>query len=358
MRVLHCIHSLVSGGAERQLALLVKAHSSSGIETAIACINPDGYDPDELRVRIFQLPRRRPVDLNLFVHLGRTIRIFSPDVIHAWLPEVMTIPAMSMGRVHGVPTIFSYRSAMHFSRSLSFLEYATAWLCADAIASNNPISWSNCWYRLLPKVKRVAVIPNAVEVPERYVRPLKEDNRGGPRSLLFIGRLSREKNVECLLQALAILGPCYDWSLRLCGVGSLLPEIEGQLSSLGLKDRVELLGFRHDIYALMQQGDVLISPSWYEGVPNVFLEALAIGLPCLVSDIPAHREIVGSSGCAMMFDPSQPEQLASQLKDLLNNRTLRSMMVEQGRQVARRYSLSNMAESYRQLYVSLTRADQ
>jgi GalNAc-alpha-(1->4)-GalNAc-alpha-(1->3)-diNAcBac-PP-undecaprenol alpha-1,4-N-acetyl-D-galactosaminyltransferase len=265
----------------------------------------------------------------------------------------MNNPAMLIGRLHCVPTIFSYRSVMYFSRCLSLLEYTTAWLCADAIVSNNPFSWSNCWYRFLSKVKRAAVIPNAVEVPEQYVR-IPKMNSDQPTSLLFMGRLAREKNVECLLNALAILGSRHDWKLRICGAGNLLSQIHDKIRSLGLRDRVELLGYRADAYELMQQGDVLISPSWHEGMPNVFLEALAVGLPCLVSDIPAHREIVGSSGCALMFDPSRPDQLASQLDDLLSNNNLMGRMIEQGRRVARRYSLSDMVESYRQLYTSLT----
>ena len=103
----------------------------------------------------------------------------------------------------------------------------------------------------------------------------------------------------------------------------------------------------------MQQSDAFVLPSWFEGMPNVLLEALAIGLPAIVSDIPSHRQIVGTTGSAMFFNPASADQLAKALDSLATSETRQSTMVHAGRTLAAARRPSEMAEQYRTMYQRL-----
>ena len=98
---------------------------------------------------------------------------------------------------------------------------------------------------------------------------------------------------------------------------------------------------------------MLVLPSWFEGMPNVLLEALYIGLPCIVSDISAHRDIIGDTGCALLFDPSDPKELAARIDLLCRNQAVAQELSEKGKKVAKNYLPERMVREYYELYASM-----
>jgi glycosyltransferase involved in cell wall biosynthesis len=111
----------------------------------------------------------------------------------------------------------------------------------------------------------------------------------GPRTLLFVGRLETEKNplaLATILDRLVAAGG--DWRLRVCGEGNLADELERELAERGLSERVEMLGYvpyGPELRAVYREAEVLINPSWTEGLPQVLLEAMAAGLPVAASNV-------------------------------------------------------------------------
>ena len=83
--------------------------------------------------------------------------------------------------------------------------------------------------------------------------------------------------------------------------------VEAAVAGLGLADRVRLVGFVPDAWAWMKRASVLVSPSLFEGHPNVVLEAAACGCPLVVSDIPAHREFLDGEN-AVLVDTGDPDR--------------------------------------------------
>ena len=100
-----------------------------------------------------------------------------------------------------------------------------------------------------------------------------------------IGRFNRQKNHAYLLDVFAaIVRRRPDAVLLLCGDGALREEIARKAESLRLADHVRYLGVREDVHRLLQAMDVLVFPSFHEGLPVSLVEAQGAGLPCLVSD--------------------------------------------------------------------------
>ena len=79
-----------------------------------------------------------------------------------------------------------------------------------------------------------------------------------------------------------------------CGKGEDEKQIQEYVVDKKLQNKVKLLGYKPELYSIMADSDLLVLPSWHEGMPNVLVESLAIGLPCILSDIPAHKDILGS----------------------------------------------------------------
>jgi glycosyltransferase involved in cell wall biosynthesis len=111
---------------------------------------------------------------------------------------------------------------------------------------------------------------------------------------LSVGRLEPEKNVGAVIAAFARFAADHPQArLGVAGKGSQAGEVVRIAESAGVADRVELLGFRKDVPILMSRARLFLSFSRYEGMPNVVMEAVAAGLPAVVSDIPEHRALLG-----------------------------------------------------------------
>jgi glycosyltransferase involved in cell wall biosynthesis len=324
------------------------------MEAGIFCVNSANFEYGDPSVVVFTHPSKRRYDFGIFSALSRTMREFRPDLVHAWLPASITIPAMLVARRQGIPCVFSYRSRMAFTRPLMLWEFLVAVFCARGIISNTPISPSQWLYRKLYGWKRGVMIPNAVAIPAGIVVPVTRESDGMNR-ILFVGRLDQNKNWSCLLQALAQLRERNDWLLMICGQGEDQPNVEAKIAELCLTDRVQLLGFRKDVYRIMREGTLLVLPSWSEGMPNVMLEAFALGLPCIASDIVSHREVVRDSGCALLFDPGRPDELAGKLRRVLSGAEEVQEMVARAREVAALYRPDLLGARHYEAYRALLR---
>ena len=108
--------------------------------------------------------------------------------------------------------------------------------------------------------------------------------------LLSVGELNRNKNHEAVIRALAAL-PDKAIHYAIAGTGGLQAYLNGLAESLGVGDRVHLLGFRSDVALLYRSADLYIHPSRREGLPVAVMEAIASGTSVLCSDIRGCRDL-------------------------------------------------------------------
>jgi glycosyltransferase involved in cell wall biosynthesis len=173
---------------------------------------------------------------------------------------------------------------------------------------------------IVPEAPDPAFGPRSREVVARELRPLGLDT--DERFLVYAGGVSPHKGLETLLDAYALLD---DQAPRLVIAGALegdaylsaADSVRGQIEELGLRDRVLLTGFVSDeTLACLYSGAVaFVSPSRSEGFGLPAVEAAAAGTPVVLSDIPAHRETLGSA--ALYFPPGDRRALAGQLEVVL-----------------------------------------
>jgi glycosyltransferase involved in cell wall biosynthesis len=181
-----------------------------------------------------------------------------------------------------------------------------------------------------------------------------EEIDGERRStLVYIGRLSPEKNVEVLLEAVARLRQRgVELRLLLAGEGPEREALEAVVASRRLGDRVRFLGFQSDTFGLLRRAGAFVLPSRTEGVPMALLEAMAAGVPVVASAVGGIPGVTG--GDALLVAPGDAGALADALERVLTDAALATVL----RRGARRryldeFTVGRMADRYLAFYQSV-----
>ena len=137
--------------------------------------------------------------------------------------------------------------------------------------------------------------------------------------LLNVARQEPQKGQLDLVDAFArIAQSCPRAVLLIAGNrGASTPLLDARIRALGLDRRVQLLGHRDDVGDLLVAADVFAFPSIFEGLGAALIEAMALGLPIVASDLPAVREVTGDGEVALLVPPGDPEALAAALQQIL-----------------------------------------
>ena len=165
----------------------------------------------------------------------------------------------------------------------------------------------------------------------------------GEPKVLYVGRLSREKSLDALLDAFALASPSIpEARLVIVGTGPYAQP----LATRAAGDRVLFLGARtgDELATLMASSDVFVSPSETETFGNTVVEAQASGLPVVVANRGAARENMLDQITGLVVDTRQPQELAAAISRLLVDRRRRTLMAEAATAFARRYSMTAAAE--------------
>jgi glycosyltransferase involved in cell wall biosynthesis len=201
---------------------------------------------------------------------------------------------------------------------------------------------------------RIFDLPNGVPVPEVPWQPPVATNS---LRAAFVGRLAPEKGLTALVDAWPIvLQHRPEARLILIGEGPERPALETQIHQLGLANSVTLAGSTPDPSAILRQSDLFVLPSREEGMSIALLEAMALGIPAVVSDIPGNRALISQRIHGRLAPAADPLALA---QTILDHRAdpLSIMMAEAARaRVVEHYSIAAVARRHLELFRVLVSA--
>jgi colanic acid/amylovoran biosynthesis glycosyltransferase len=163
--------------------------------------------------------------------------------------------------------------------------------------------------------------------------PPKESGSGGP-TIICVGRLSPEKGQTGLLRAFARLRANYpDPTLRLVGDGPDRQALERLSEELGVNDAVTFAGRLPEPETLVEiaRADLLVLPSFMEGLPIVLMEAMALGVPVIASRVAGIPELVSDGKTGLLFAPSDWDELAQCIARLLSDKDLGATLAQNGK---------------------------
>ncbi|HUP34675.1 MAG TPA: glycosyltransferase family 4 protein [Candidatus Limnocylindria bacterium] len=253
------------------------------------------------------------------------------------------IPALIARRRFGIPYVTTYGfwyaqlSQPGPKRTLKGLVERWGLRYAAAVIATTP----DLAARASRLARRVELIPNGVDTAR--FRPPATPPVNKPRRILYVGRLSAEKNLEALIKAVGYVGG--DATSVLVGAGPLRDHLESQARRVGVA--VEFPGVVDqrrlpDVYGT---ADVFVLASFTEGHPKVLLEAMACGVPCVASDCVGNRSLVTDGRTGLLFDPHDARQLADCLDRLIKDPALARRLADTARaEVVTRYDLRALVE--------------
>ncbi len=346
MRVLHIIDSIgTGGGAERNITAVMP--ELRGFQNHLVhLLAPDNLAPQvkSAGATVERVPYKGPADLPRVLRRLRELAA-SADVVHTQtLYSDLWGRLASLGRAPIVTTVQwpPYEPVLLAEASrLGRLKIA-AFRGADTLLSARStriVAVSGYVRDMLVKRLRVdpakiEVIYNAIDVQSYHPLPAEERARvrkelglaGGDRAIITVGKLLKTKGQHLLIDALpAVRRRVPGAVLLLAGVGTQQPELEAKARALGVAPHVRFLGLRQDLPRVLGASDLMALASEAEGLSLAVAEAMAVGLPCLLSDIPPHREMQqrvaeeGSDAGLMRIEEASPAAWASGLGALLGD---------------------------------------
>jgi glycosyltransferase involved in cell wall biosynthesis len=200
----------------------------------------------------------------------------------------------------------------------------------------------------------VRVIPNGVDADFFTPDPHNQAMVDPVFRILFVGRLHEQKNVAMLLRVLADLRERTTTPMHvdIVGDGPLRKQLANLAQSLGLSPQVVWHRWcgKEQVASMYRRASCFVNPSFYEGMPNTVLEAMASGLPVVASDIGGHSELVVSGETGFLFDLAKPDELRGSLIKLSQSRELRRTLGAAARRAALAgHSWVRVAASYADL---------
>lgn len=279
------------------------------------------------------------------------------DVIHAFFGVPCGVLAMRLGKKFGVPYIVSLRGAdvpgysERFSFAYSILTplIHRVWRQATKVVSNSQ-GLKDLALRSLPQ-QRIGIISNGVDT-ERFCPDVSKVPHNEWIITAGATRLTQRKGLHLIIEALpSMLAINPQVIFEIMGNGASEATLKEQAKKLGVEQRVRFLGRipLTDTFPYYQRAKVFVLPSANEGMSNALLEALASGLPAVVTDTGGTSELV-TEGVNGFIVPRETRALTYALQYLLTHEAERKMMGEASRTRAEAQSWQTVADAYKQIY--------
>lgn len=350
-RITFVISSLAAGGAERVLTIMANYWAAKGWAITILTLNSSAVTPfypvDE-RVTIRPLgvaglsTTKTAAILNNWVRLTtlrRALVASQPDCIVSFGDTTNVLLLVAKAGL-GLPTIVSERTAPQSHpigpvwQRLRKLFYP--WADAIVVQSEGAQSYFS---RAIQAKSRI--IPNPVLPPPPALAP------GAGKELptvMAMGRFTFEKGFDLLLKAFASIAAKHpSWRLKLVGDGPLRDQWTALATELGLAERVIFTGRVQDPFTHLQNADLFVMSSLYEGFPNALCEAMATGLPVISFDCPSGpREIIRHGIDGLLIPPQDVEALAAAMDRLMGDSAQRQQLAAHAPEIIERFGIDKV----------------
>jgi glycosyltransferase involved in cell wall biosynthesis len=327
LRVCHIIGHLRAGGAERQVVNLARHMDCA--KTFIMCLDraePGGLSnllPDHVELMWMGF-RSRYAPYHL-LRLARRLQRMALDVVHTHMfwANVYGALAANLARVPAIVTSEHgknpWKKPIHYAIERHIISpLADRRICVsqDILAIRRDTDG-------VPE-RKLLHIPNGTEM---WTATASEPP--GPYTFGTVGRLVPAKDYPTLLRAMAILRDNgHEVELHIVGEGPERGRLEAEITTLRLTSVVHLAGFQSDIRSWLSRFHTFVLSSLREGQPVALLEAMAIGLPIVATEVGGIPDTVASGTEALLVPPGDPMALAQAMETLLLDDARRKVLAQ------------------------------
>jgi glycosyltransferase involved in cell wall biosynthesis len=338
IRVLHVITGLRTGGAEMMLYKLVSRTNRNDFGHEVVSLGesgPIGSKIASLGIRVSSLGMRRRPSGVLAGTAILTVRVVRnrPDIVQTWMYHADLLGGIAARLARRVAVVWNVQASDLDSRHIRRSTIWTARACAKAsgLLPDRILCCAESVREIHAALgyqrNRMQVIHNGFDVdefrPDGLAREALRKELGLPSGSLLIGMVARfdpMKDHRTFVEAASVLNrERVDVAYVLCGDGVTWDnrQLSGWIENAGLRARFYLLGRRDDMPRICAALDVASLCSFYgEGLPNVIGEAMACGVPCVVTDVGGCASLVDGTG--LVVSARNPAGLAGAWRQLLD----------------------------------------
>jgi len=341
MRIVLMTSSLGAGGAERVASTLCNEWAKQGHKiTLIATFSGGGsafYPLSPLINVVFLadlVPKRKKSLVSYWRRLSVLREIIlsnSTDVVVSFLPNV-NVAAILASAFTRIPLVISERRDPASQPASRFWEFACAALYrfSDVVVVQTEGVLRSIGDSY-PSLKKIACVPNPL--PKNLEQFWRKDSTAPRRILLSIGRLVHAKQVEHSIRVFGMLANSHEaWDLHIYGNGPAREKLASLIYELDLQQRVFLMGETTTPWDVMAEADAFVMTSQHEGFPNALLEAMGVGLPCVVYDcLSGPREITRDGLDALLVPLNDQAALMQAIRRVMDDGALRKELGDRAR---------------------------
>jgi glycosyltransferase involved in cell wall biosynthesis len=361
-RVAFVIPTLDQSGAERQLTLLATGLPRDEFQVKVIALNRGGVFADQLRaagIEVEVLGKRFRFDPLTYARLRASLKVFQPDVVQSFLfaaNSYVRLPGISPAGCRVIVSercVDSWKSGWQLAVDRKLISRTSA-------MTANSDSVSQFYRNVGVPTELITIIPNAMPIQEsKYTRDQAREILGlepHHKVVGFAGRLASQKRLKDVIWAFQLLHQVVENArLVLIGDGPEREQLAELARGFGCRDRIVFAGHRKDAYSLMSAFDASVLASEFEGMSNSLMEAMSLGIPCVVSDIAPNLELVTHQQTGLIFPLGRSPDMTKMLAQVLQNPDLGRQLGDAGRRLmAEKHSVDLMVQKHRDLYRKLT----
>ncbi|NLV51709.1 MAG: glycosyltransferase family 4 protein [Bacteroidales bacterium] len=314
-------------------------------------------------VRTIGIPMERHVSpLKDFVSLVRLVCVLrreKPDMVHSMTPKAGLLCMMASWfarvpvRIHTF-TGLVWPTATGLSRQILMMTDKMTCACATHVIPEGEGVKQDLQRSITRKPMNVLGYGNVRGVDLEYWKRREEKEKTSVFTFVFVGRIVKDKGMNELIPAFVRLNQTYQ-EARLLLVGPSEDEL-GPVSCetkqlIDTCEAIEAVGSQTDVRPFYEQSDVLVFPSYREGFPNVVLEAGAMDLPSIVTDINGSREIITHHENGLVIPSHDEQALYEAMEWMMTHSEERRLMAEKARpMVASRFEQGFVRQCLKDFY--------
>lgn len=341
------------GGTERQMIELIRRLDRERFIVHVACFDTSGawfakVKPAARSVAAFPIQGfARLHTLRRLVQFARWCRREGIVVVQT-CDLYANVFGLIGAALAGVPVRIGSRRELNPDKTSGQIRLQRlAYRCATRIVANSEAAVAALEADGLRRAA-IAVIPNGLDAAAYTPR----EQRRRLRTAITVANLRVEKGHETLFAAAAAIARSHpDVSFQVVGDGPRRAQLEALVHSQGLANRVEFLGHREDVPALLHAADLYVLPSRSEAFPNGALEAMAAGLPVIASAVGGLRHLIDHGRNGLLVPPADPQALTAAIESLVADPVRAHRLGAAARaDVVARYSFDRMVHAFEQLY--------
>lgn len=351
-KILVFVPSLAGGGSERFIVYFVNNLDREKFDIKLALIKKEGPYLDELKkdIPVIDLNSKR-ARYALF-KIIKLIKDEKPDLVFSTLGYLNILLAMVKKLFPNIKFV-ARESNIQSKRFSTFFKYLAKlfYKYFDLIIAQAKCMKKDLVENFNVPEDKVKVIYNPVDIENIYKKSLTNEKLFSDKykNLIAIGRLTKQKGFDLLLKAFSKLDNNY--RLYILGEGEEKDNLIKLADKLNIKDRVYFLGFQKNPYKYLAQADLMVLSSKVEGLPNVVLEANALGIPVVAFDCPGGtREIIKNGLNGFLVKCEDVDKLAFYIEKAVNYNWDKSKIIKY---IKENFSVEKIIKKYEDALLSL-----